>query len=316
MHVITDLDRVPADVAPSAITIGKFDGLHIGHVRLVERLRAEARERGLNPVVVTFDRHPASVFAPDRVPDPVVSPRQRLELLRRAGITATCVLAFDDDFAALSPLAFIRDVCVGALGARLFLVGRDFTFGARGEGNVDTLLAHADELGYEVVVADDETGPDGERASSTRVRELLAAGDVTGVARVLGRPHVVSGEVVHGAKRGRELGFPTANLDPDIEGLVPADGVYAGWFHDGESVYPTAISVGNNPTFEGVPQKQVEAFVIDAELDLYGHRVQLSFVERIRGMQRFDGVDDLVARMNEDVVDARRILGVPPSSGA
>lgn len=311
MYVITDLDRVPEDVAPSAITIGKFDGLHFGHLRLVSHLHAEARARGLNPVVVTFDRHPAALFAPERAPAPIVSMPQKLDLLRRQGLKATCVLAFDEAFSTITPIEFIRDICVGALGARLFLVGRDFRFGSKGAGTVETLLDHADEFGYEVVVADDEEGPEGRRASSTWVRELLAGGDVAGVTSVLGRYHVLSGEVVHGAKRGRELGFPTANLAPEIEGLVPADGVYAGWFHDGGQVYPTAISVGNNPTFDGVPQKQVEAFVLDANLDLYGRRVQLAFVERVRGMRKFDGIESLVEQMNRDIDEVRRILKVP-----
>lgn len=311
MHVITDLSEIPAGVAPTAITIGKFDGLHFGHLWIVSRLHEEARARGLNPVVVTFDRHPATVVSPDTAPAPIVSLRQKLELLGRQGLAATVVVSFTAEFAALTPREFIERLLVDRLGVRLLLVGRDFRFGARGAGDVDYLRTHADEFGYELIVVDDEAGPDGRRASSTWVRDLLANGDVRTVTEVLGRPHLISGEVVHGAKRGREIGFPTANLSPDIEGLVPADGVYAGWFHVDGAVYPTAVSIGNNPTFEGVPQRQVEAFVLDATLDLYGKRVGIAFVERLRGMVSFEGIEALRAQIERDIERTRVLLGVP-----
>lgn len=319
MRVITDLSAVPDDIAPTAITIGKFDGLHFGHLSLVSQLHAEARRRSLNPVVVTFDRHPASVFAPDTAPPPIVSMRQKLALLRRQGLEATVVVPFTPAFAALEPDAFVEHLLVERLGVRLLLVGADFRFGRGGAGDVEFLAANADRYGYELVVARDEHGPAGRRASSTWIRELLAAGDVATVAEMLGRAHVLEAEVVHGAKRGREIGFPTANLSPDIEGLVPGDGVYACWFHDGTSVFPAAISIGNNPTFEGVPQRQVEAYVIDETLDLYGRRVQIAFVDRIRSMHRFASVAELTRQLGADVAVARRMLGVagaetlPPS---
>lgn len=311
MHVITDLDAVPGDVAPSAVTIGKFDGLHHGHLWLVEQLHAEARTRGLNPVVVTFDRHPLALLRPEIAPQPIVSLQQKLDLLERQGLRAVVVIPFTAAFAAVTPERFVRELLVARLGMRLLVVGRDFRFGAGGAGDVPLLQRLAPELGYEVVIVPDEPGPHGRRASSTWVRELLADGDVRAVAEVLGRPHVLSGEVVHGSKRGRELGFPTANLSPQLEGLIPADGVYAGWFHDGLSVYPAAISIGNNPTFDGVPQKQVEAHLIDQRLDLYGKHAQLAFVDRIRGMEKFAGIEELIATMQRDVAAARRILGIP-----
>ncbi|MGO2112986.1 MAG: riboflavin biosynthesis protein RibF, partial [Pseudoclavibacter sp.] len=247
MYVISDLSEVPGDVAPAAITIGKFDGLHYGHLWIVSQLHDEARARGLKPVVVTFDRHPASVLAPDSAPPSIVSPSQKLDLLRRQGVAATIVVPFTEEFARLSPRAFVERLLVERLGVKLLLVGRDFRFGRDGEGDVEFLRAHADEFGYELIVTRDEPGPGDRRVSSTWIRELLEAGDMGAVTALLGRSHVLSGEIVHGAKRGREIGFPTANLAPDVEGLIPGDGVYAGWFHDGEQVYPTAVSIGNNP---------------------------------------------------------------------
>lgn len=310
MHVITDLRDIPGDVAPTAITIGKFDGVHEGHVWIVSQLHEEARTRGLNPAVVTFDRHPAEVLAPGSAPAPIVSQRQKLELLRRQGLRATVVVPFTEEFAHRSPRDFVEHLLVDRLGVELLLVGQDFRFGRGGVGDVEFLRAHADEFGYELIVTRDEHGPGGRRASSTWVRELLEAGEIRLVTEVLGRHHVLEGEVVHGAKRGREIGFPTANLAPDLEGYIPVDGVYAGWFDDGEAVYPTAISIGNNPTFDGVPQKQVEAYVIGEKLDLYGKRVRISLVERLRAMERFDDVDALTEQLARDVEETRRILGL------
>lgn len=310
MYVITDLGEVPGDVAPSAVTIGKFDGLHFGHLWLVGQLHAEARARALNPVVVTFDRHPAAVVSPNAAPPPIVSTRQKLDLLRRQGLTATVVVPFTAEFAALSPRDFVQHLLVEQLGVKLLLVGRDFRFGRGGAGDVAFLREHAAEFGYELIVMDDEQAPSGRRASSTWVRELLAKGDVRAVSEVLGRHHVLAGEIVHGAKRGREIGFPTANLSPEIEGLVPSDGVYAAWFHDGDQVYPAAVSIGNNPTFDGVPQQQVEAYVIGEKLDLYGKQVRIAFVEHLRGMVKFEGIEPLKEQLRQDVEVTKRILGV------
>ena len=313
MIVVDDPAAFPADLRPTAVTIGKFDGLHAGHQTLLDQLQLQAESRTLHPVVVTFDRHPAALFAPERAPQPIVSLEQKLELLSTQRISAAVVLRFDEALSRLEPIEFVRDLLVGALGARLLIVGRDFRFGHRGAGDVGFLEERAAEFGYEVIVPDDECGPEGRRASSTWVREALDAGDVAGAAQLLGRYHALRGTVVPGAKRGRELGFPTANLDPvDLEGFIPADGVYAGWFDDGERSYPAAISIGNNPTFDGVPQRQVEAHLIDEHLDLYGKRVEVAFVERLRGMQKFNSIDALIARMTRDVDESRRLLLAAP----
>lgn len=309
MIVVTDLAEVPADLGPTVATIGKFDGLHSGHRYLLDLVHAEAGEEGLASLVITFDRHPLAVFRPDECPEQIASVPQKLELLRGHGIDATIVLEFDAEFAALEPLEFVRDILVDRLRIRTLIVGRDFRFGHRAAGDVAFLDAHAEEFGYRVIVPPDLLGDGERRASSTWIREAIGSGDMRLTTRLLERHHVVSGIVCHGAKRGRELGFPTANLDPaTVDGLIPADGVYAGWCTVGGVRWPAAISIGDNPTFDGVPQRQVEAHLLDADLDLYGQRLEVEFVDRIRGMVKFEGIPALIERMRQDVVEARAIL--------
>lgn len=308
MRTFEGLARVPAGFGPSAVTIGKFDGVHQGHRAVISRLRTVADADALLSVVVTFDRNPLALLAPDKCPEALVSVRQKLGLLATTGIDAALILPFDRALASLPPEEFVRRVLVDALGARVVLVGSDFRFGSRGAGDVAMLELLGRELGFTVEIIDD-VRPEGERrVSSTWVRELLADGDVRHAGLLLGHAPTVSGIVVHGAARGRELGFPTANLSPDSEGLIPADGVYAGWLTDAGTRYPAAISVGDNPTFEGVPRKQVEAYVLDRELDLYDRLVEIEFVDRIRGMVAFDSIDALIERMHVDVEVAREML--------
>ncbi|QEO13385.1 bifunctional riboflavin kinase/FAD synthetase [Agromyces intestinalis] len=308
MRSFKGLDAVPEGFGPSAVTIGKFDGVHLGHRAVIERLRGIAAERHLTTAVVTFDRNPLALLAPDRCPDPLVSVRQKLNLLATTGVDATVLLPFDRTLAAVPAEEFVQRVLVDALGARAVLVGRDFRYGARGAGDVALLERLGAELGFEVVVVDDVMPDDEHRVSSTWVRELLAAGDVRRASELLGHTPTVSGIVVHGAARGRELGFPTANLSPESEGLIPADGVYAGWLTDAGTRYPAAISVGDNPTFEGVPKKQVEAYVLDRDLDLYDHLVDVEFVERLRGMVAFESIEGLIDTIRDDVDRARELL--------
>lgn len=314
MIVFHDPAEVPAGFGPSVVAIGKFDGVHSGHRAVIDRARVAAADAGARVVAVTFDRNPLSVLRPELCPEPVCSVAQKLDLLAAAGVDATLVLRFDAQLAALEPRAFVEHVLVG-LGVVTVMVGDDFRFGHGGAGDPDLLTRLGAEYGFDVDVVGDVHGG-GRRVSSTWVRDLLAAGDVEGAARLLGRPHAVQGEVVHGLKRGRELGYPTANLSPDAEGFIPADGVYAGWLVDlgvdGTAVttrYPAAISVGTNPTFDDVPTRQVEAYVLDETgLDLYGHRVQIRFTQRIRGMVAFDGIEALVAQMDDDVTRVRAAL--------
>jgi riboflavin kinase / FMN adenylyltransferase len=317
--VFHDAADVPAGFGPSVVAIGKFDGVHSGHRAVIDRARIEAEGAGARVVAVTFDRNPLSLLRPHVCPDPLSSLDQKLVLLAEEGVDATLVLRFDEALAALPARDFVRTFLVSALGAVTVMVGDDFRFGRGGEGDPALLTALGAEFGFVVEVVGDVHGA-GRRVSSTWVRDLLHVGDVEGAARLLGRTHTVRGEVVHGLKRGRELGFPTANLGADAEGYIPADGVYAGWLVDegtdatdapvhAVTRYPAAISIGTNPTFDDVAARQVEAYVLDeTDLDLYGHRVQLQFIHRIRGMVAFDGIPALIAGMSDDVARVRAAL--------
>lgn len=319
MIVFRAPEEVPAGFGPSVVAIGKFDGMHSGHRAVIDRARATAAEAGARVVAVTFDRNPLSLLRPQVCPEPLASLDQKLAQLADAGVDATLVLHFDEALAHLLPRAFVEHVLVDALGAVVVLVGADFRFGRGGSGDVAELTRLGATFGFVVDEVSDVQGA-GRRVSSTWVREALAAGEVEDAARLLGRAHAVTGEVVRGQQRGRELGFPTANLAADAEGLIPADGVYAGWLRDEGPAgsrsdpapvtrYPAAISVGTNPTFDDVHRRQVEAYVLDeTDLDLYGHRVQILFTHRIRGMVAFAGIDPLVAQMTDDIAAVRRAL--------
>lgn len=311
MQLFPSRDAVPAGFGPSAVTVGKFDGLHLGHRDVLARLCRIAAERDLVPTVVTFDRNPLAVLAPDKAPAALSSPAQQVELLEQAGIAAELMLSFDDELAQLSAERFVERILVDTLHAQVVLAGRDFRFGDRGAGDIDTLRTLGAQYGFDVVLIEDFALGE-RRASSTWVRELLSEGKVREAAEVLGRLPLIRSRVVHGEQRGRELGYPTANLDPDIEGMLPLDGVYAAWATvDGER-YGAAVSIGNNPTFEGVAQHQVEAHLLDQKLDLYGKTIELEFVEYIRAMNRFDGVDALVAQLRADEKRIRGILAGEP----
>ena len=305
--------EVPAGFGPSVVVIGKFDGVHSGHRAVIDRARVTATDADARVVAVTFDRNPLSLLRPELCPDPLSSVEQKLELLAEAGVDATLVLRFDAELAGLEPRAFVEHVLVDALGVVTVMVGDDFRFGRGGAGDPALLISLGAEFGFEVDVVGDVQGG-GRRVSSTWVRDLLSVGDVEGAARLLGRPHAMAGEVVHGLKRGRELGFPTANLAPDADGFIPGDGVYAGWLRrldqpDAPKL-PAAISVGTNPTFDGI-ERRVESYVLDrADLDLYGVELGVEFVEHLRGQIKFASVDDLIAQMTTDVVNTRRALGI------
>ena len=314
MIVFRSPEEVPAGFGPSAVAIGKFDGVHAGHRAVIRRLNEAAAATGSRSVAVTFDRNPLAILRPDRCPENVVTVDRKLELLGELGIDATLVLTFDEQLAARSADDFVADILVGALEVSTVLVGEDFRFGNRGAGTPDLLRKLGPEYGFTVEVVDDVYLPgSSRRVSSSWIRELLIEGDVAGAAKVLGRNPDVRGEVVHGLKRGRELGFPTANLSTIVDAFVPADGVYAGWLvdHDTGIRHPSAISVGTNPTFDDVLVRQVEAHVLgETGLDLYGHDVTVEFVERLRGMVAFEGIEKLMAQMADDVTDAARVLGL------
>ncbi|AZS47483.1 MULTISPECIES: bifunctional riboflavin kinase/FAD synthetase [Microbacterium] len=314
MIVFRSPEEVPDDFGPSAVAIGKFDGVHAGHRAVIERLEEAAAATGSRSVAVTFDRNPLAVIRPDRCPENVVTVERKLDLLGELGLDATLVLTFDEELAARSAEDFVVDILVGALRVSTVLVGQDFRFGARGAGTPELLRELGPRHGFSVEVIDDVYLPGStRRVSSSWIRELLMEGDVAAATTVLGRHPDVRGVVVHGLKRGRELGFPTANLSTIVDAFVPADGVYAGWLvdHDTGIRHPSAISVGTNPTFDDVLVRQVEAHVLgETGLDLYGHDVTVEFVERLRGMVAFEGIDKLMVQMGADVTDAARALGL------
>lgn len=321
VHRWFDLADVPQGFGPSVVTIGNFDGVHRGHRAVLGRMVADARAAGGAAVAVTFDPHPAQVHRPESAPPLITGLDDRLELLASTGLDAALVVTYTLEFASSTPEEFVRRWLVDALGATTVVIGRDVRFGRGNAGDLSTMVALGERYGFVVEVIEDVHGErDPQRRwSSTWVRELLTAGDVSAAAEVLGRPHRVRGVVVHGDARGRTLGFPTANLG-DVVGMVPADGVYAGWLRrvdrpqDGpDVVLPAAVSIGTNPTFDG-PDRRVEAHVPDrTDLELYGEEVVLELVTRLRPMVRFASVAELVQTMRDDVARTREVLASGPA---
>jgi riboflavin kinase/FMN adenylyltransferase len=312
-----DVAEVSADDKPSVVTIGNFDGVHRGHRHVVARARELAERLGGLPVVaVTFDPHPMRVIRPDLAPLALTTLDQRVSLLGSAGADDVLVLAFDESLAQTSPEDFARKILLDGLGAAGIVVGENFRFGHRAAGDVDLLRRVA--AGVEVVGLPLD-GAHGETWSSSYIRSALADGDVEAAAEALGRPYSISGVVVRGEQRGRELGYPTANVPVSATATaVPADGVYAGRLRrlddEDEPWLPAAISVGTNPTFDGT-QRTVESYVLDRDdLELYDVPVEVAFAERLRGMERFDSIEALIEQMRDDVDRARALL-VGPSWG-
>ena len=311
MKFYPSLDEVPADFGPSAVTIGKFDGVHAGHRSVIARLRREAAAAGLVATVLTFDRHPLALLKPDLCPGTLTSNDQKRAVLETTGIDALVMIEFTHAFSLKEPKEFVTDVLVGTLHAKLVFVGPDFRFGHRGLGTVEELERLGRLHGFEVRMIE-AVRPLGDRViSSTWIRDLLTEGRVAEAATLLERRATVRGIVVPGERRGRELGYPTANLARSVEGYVPADGVYAAYVTVDGRTMPAAVSIGNNPTFAGVPDKQIEAHLLDEDLDLYGKMVEIAFVKYIRGMEKFASVGELVTQMTHDEADVRHLLGIP-----
>ncbi len=303
----SNVSQIPRDFAETAVSIGKFDAIHLGHQALLTAVVDVAENESLAPVVLTFANHPNTVLAPENLPLPIIGSRQKTYFLDEAGIEATLNLTFDRALADLSPVEFVEKYLVNALRAKWVLVGAGFRFGHAGAGTVETLVELGKLHNFRVLELP-RVELDGVTVSTTRVREALDAGDVELASILLGRNHVTTGRIEHGLKIGRTIGFPTANMARDAEGYLPLDGVYAGWLYaDGER-YPTALSVGINETFQAVP-RLIEAHVIDRnDLDLYEKIVTLEYVAFIRKVAKFDGVDSLVAQINRDVDQVRDIL--------
>lgn len=309
MRVISSLDELRAAEFSrgTAVAVGKFDGVHLGHQAVINLLKAEAEEHGLESVIFTFANNPLSLLNPSYCPDPLSTPKQRLELLEATGVDCCVMIDFDRAIAEVTAEDFIDHILVGQLGAKFITLGSDFRFGHKGRGDRAMLLEYGPTRGFAVDIADEVCEGEHGTVSSSKIREAVRNGEVARAGEMLGRRYSVRGEVVHGDARGRDLGFPTANLGGDVEGLIPADGVYAGAVVIDGVTHVAAISVGVNLTFEpeGVPR--VEAYVLDFEGDLYGKQLEVQFLERIRPMLRFDSVDALVERMHEDVRETRRL---------
>ncbi|GAA2062169.1 MULTISPECIES: bifunctional riboflavin kinase/FAD synthetase [Streptomyces] len=304
--------EIPGDWGRSVVTIGSYDGVHLGHQLIIGKAVERARELGVPAVVITFDPHPTEVIRPGSQPALLAPHRRRAELMAELGVDAVLVLPFTKELSQLSPAEFVVKVLVEKLHAVSVVEGPNFRFGHRAAGSVATLAELGESYGFDVRVIDlyvrGEVG-EGEAFSSSLARRLIAAGDVAGAAAVLGRPHRVEGEVVHGAARGRDLGIPTANLDVVPGSAIPADGVYAGWLTAGEERWAAAISIGTNPQFEGTV-RSVEAHVVDrTDLDLYGQWVAVDFHSFVRGQETFPSLDAFLARLEED---KQRVRELPP----
>lgn len=300
------LDATPSGWGRCVVSIGVFDGVHRGHQELIGRAVRRARASGLPSLVMTFDPHPSEVVRPGSHP-PVLTPvGRKADLVEQLGVDVFCVLPFSTEFSRMPPDEFVHVVLVEKLHAAAVVVGENFRFGHKAAGDLEELRTLGAKFGFSTegvpMLRDDDV-----TLSSTFVRSSIDAGEVGQAARVLGRPHRIDGIVVRGEGRGRQLGFPTANVHSERHVAVPADGVYAGWAVLRGERRPAAISVGTNPTFEG-RTRTVEAFILDFDEDIYGCELGVEFVERIRGMEKFDRVEDLVEQMGRDVEKARGLL--------
>ena len=287
------------------MALGNFDGVHLGHRAVIRRAVEEGRARGTRVVAATFDPHPREVLWPGKGPKLLTTPEARRELLMLCGADEVREIPFDEALSKKSPEEFVRDVLVGGIGAGVVVVGDNFRYGYRASGDFEDLRRRMREVGGEAyavsILAVDED------VSSTRIRELVEGGEVRGAASLLGRPYALRGEVVSGDKRGRSIGFPTANVLPDPRVVVPGTGVYAGYATVGGESYRACTNVGEAPTFER-RERRVEAYLIGFEGDLYGKVLDVSFVEKLRGERKFSGIDELKAQIGRDVEGARAVL--------
>ena len=296
------------------VAIGVFDGVHLGHRYLIDRAHDYAERNHSELHVLSFDPHPGEVLFPDAFLGLLTEPSFRTDLLLHAGAQSVHYIPFNEVTMSLSPIEFVDTYLVLGLRASGVFVGENFRFGHRAQGDVSLLKELCSERGIDLRVV--TLSGDASAWSSTRIRHHVLNGEVLEAAKELGRPHRVSGIVVHGDHRGRELGYPTANLMLNAHFVVPADGVYSGFLHTDQGKQPAAISIGTNPTFDGVVGRRIEAYVIDETgLDLYGQKVNLDFIGFIRGMEAFSDIDQLLVAMERDIDIARQQLGMSPQIG-
>jgi len=305
MQIFRHIDDPGLSLAGSVVTLGNFDGIHLGHQALIGGAVAEAKKVAIPSVVLTFEPHPLKVLAPERAPKMLLAHKDKMQLLQTLGVEVVVIQNFDLSFAKLSADEFVRGILVGRLKARKIWVGRDLRFGQGRSGSVTELERWGGELGFAVATVD-AILVNGARVSSSRIRQLVTDGHVDAVEPMLGRFHFISGRVVRGHRRGREIGFPTANISTRTE-VLPMDGIYATLFQLGERRLWSVSSVGVNPTFGDGP-RTVESYILNFTDDIYGEAVQLSFVSRIRSETKFASVDALVSQIHQDVHSAEAIL--------
>lgn len=314
MDVVTDPARCPSPRNGTVVTIGSYDGVHLGHRSVLAEVRDLADKRGCDTAVVTFEPHPAAVVRPESAPLILTDLEQKLELLEACRVDHVVVVPFDAERSRQSAADFVAETLVGCLRARAVVVGHDFHFGHRRQGTVPFLAEQGSRHGFDVLGLSLKAEAGG-AVSSTRIRSLLQQGDVAASAVLLGRPHEVRGVVAHGDHRGREWGFPTANVTVPAGICLPADGVYAGFYvHPGGAETPAAISLGRRPQlYEEKGERLLEPHLLGWSGDLYGQRARVRFTHRLRGQERFGDVDDLIAQIGRDVEAARTLLGAAPA---
>jgi riboflavin kinase / FMN adenylyltransferase len=305
MQIIRHLDEQGWKLLSSVVTLGNFDGLHLGHQALIGGAVADAKKLGAPSVVLTFEPHPLKILAPERAPKLILAHKDKLRMLRNLGVDTVAVQPFDLSFAKIEAEQFVRELLVGRLKTRKVWVGKDFRFGRARKGGVEDLIRWGGNHGFTVAVVEPIL-VNGDRVSSSRIRELLATGRIGDAKAMLGRYPFLSGRVVEGQRRGKDLGFPTANIASRTE-VLPEDGIYATLFHLGARTLPSVSSIGFNPTF-GAGPKTVESFIMDFDETIYGAEVRLSFVERLRAEAKFSSAAELVAQIRKDVSNAEAIF--------
>ena len=299
MEIHTNLDQIAPEPGGRAVALGTFDGVHVGHRQVIERARAWAAEHGGRSAVVTFEPHPLQVLAPEEPPKLLTTTAIKLDRIASLGVDETIVIPFTEELSRMSAEDFCEQTLAARIGARHVSVGENFRFGHKAAGDAD-LLCGRKEFTAEVVPL---VEVDGEPVSSSRIRKLVGAGEVARAARLLGDPFQIEGTVIQGDARGRDLGMPTANIEPPQETVLPAPGVYAATALG----RPAAVSIGVRPTFEREGRLLVEAYLLDFDGDLYGETLRIGFLERLRDELNFDSVDELVQQMEKDVDETRRI---------
>lgn len=312
MEIVRHIEDVDLPIPHPILTMGNFDGVHLGHQTLFSRVVEEARLKGGRSIVLTFDPHPLKLLAPERVPRLILAPEDKIALIGSFGVDLLLIQKFDRAFANLEAEEFVRRYLVERIKVRKVWVGKDIRFGKGRKGHAEDLRRWGADAGFEVGIVE-AIKVEGERVSSSRVRQLVESGEVDKASRLLGRYHFVSGKVTAGHRRGRELGFPTANIVVATE-VVPSDGIYATLLEMGGRRWPSVTNIGLNPTF-GEGPRTIESYVFDFAGDIYGQSVRLFFVERIRAERKFPSPQRLIEQMKEDVLSAQKILGgIDPKS--